>query len=144
MDFSFSGTSTDLVPQLLGMFDELARRSDGYEGDRMILPSSCGIPAVLQKRLSMVPIAHRGSVFGQLCTNGDLAKVPMHQDVPKSKAQEDEYDEIVADATDNSMLETVISVTEHEGNGESIGKPIYERRETNGLTTTFHPLYHGV
>ncbi|XP_011162759.2 uncharacterized protein LOC105197869 isoform X2 [Solenopsis invicta] len=118
------------------MFDELARRSDGYEGDRMILSSSCSIPAVLQKRLSMVPVAHRGSVFGQLCTNGDLAK-PMHQDVPKSKEQEDEYDEVVADATDNSMLETVISVTtlENEGNGETVGKPIYERRETNGLTT---------
>ncbi|XP_036141939.1 uncharacterized protein LOC105833058 isoform X2 [Monomorium pharaonis] len=132
----FFGTSTDLVPQLLGMFDELARRSDGYEGDCMILPSSCGIPAVLQKRLSMVPVTHRGSVFGQLCTNADLAK-PMHQDVlPKSKEQENEYDEVVPDATDNSMLETVVSAStlEHEGNGETVGKPIYERRETNGLT----------
>ncbi|TGZ49078.1 uncharacterized protein Gefmeso isoform X1 [Temnothorax longispinosus] len=129
----FFGTSTDLVPQLLGMFDELARRGDGYEGDRVILPSSCGVPAVLQKRLSRVPVAHRGSVFGQLCTNGDLAK-PVHQDVLKSKEQEGEYDEV---ATDNTMVETVIPVAalEHEGNGETIGKPMYERRETNGLTT---------
>lgn len=135
VDFSFSGTSTDLVPQLLGMFDELARRGDGYEGDRVVLPSSCGISAVLQKRLSMVPIAHRGSVFGQLCTNGDLTK-PVHQAELKTKEQEGEYD-VVADTTHNTMLETNIPVMalEHESNEETIGKPTYERRETNGLTT---------
>ncbi|XP_018369678.1 PREDICTED: uncharacterized protein LOC108765449 isoform X1 [Trachymyrmex cornetzi] len=122
------------------MFDELARRSDGYDGDRVVLPSSCGISAVLQKRLSMVPVAHRSSVFGQLCTNGDLAK-PMYQDMLKTKEQEDEYDEVVADASNNAMLETIIPVImlEQEGNGETIeettGKPMYERRETNGLTT---------
>ncbi|KAG5319199.1 PKHG1 protein, partial [Pseudoatta argentina] len=136
----FFGTSTDLVPQLLGMFDELARRSDGYDGDRVVLPSSCGISAVLQKRLSMVPIAHRSSVFGQLCTNGDLAR-PMYQDMLKTKEQESEYNEVVADTSNNTMLETIIPVVtlEHEGNGETIGettgKPMYERRETNGLTT---------
>lgn len=133
----FFGTSTDLVPQLLGMFDELARRSNGYEGDRVVLSSSCGISAVLQKRLSMVPVAHRSSVFGQLCTNGDLAK-PVHQDMPKSKELEGEYDdEVVTDAINNTMLETVIPAValEHEGNGETTGKSIYERRETNGLTT---------
>ncbi|XP_011878060.1 PREDICTED: uncharacterized protein LOC105567640 isoform X2 [Vollenhovia emeryi] len=143
MDFviheRYRSTSTDLVPQLLGMFDELARRGDGYEGDRVVLPSSCSVPAVLQKRLSMVPVAHRGSVFGQLCTNGDLAK-PVRQDVLKSKREEGEYDEVVevvADVADNTMVETVIPVAalEHVGNGESIGKPMYERRETNGLTT---------
>ncbi|KAG5316364.1 PKHG1 protein, partial [Acromyrmex insinuator] len=136
----FFGTSTDLVPQLLGMFDELARRSDGYDGDRVVLPSSCGISAVLQKRLSMVPIAHRSSVFGQLCTNGDLAR-PMYQDMLKTKEQESEYNEVVADTSNNTTLETIIPVVtlEHEGNGETIGettgKPMYERRETNGLTT---------
>ncbi|XP_018304705.1 uncharacterized protein GEFmeso isoform X2 [Mycetomoellerius zeteki] len=121
------------------MFDELARRSDGYDGDRVVLPPSCGISAVLQKRLSMVPIAHRNSVFGQLCTNGDLAK---HQDMLKNKEQEGEYNEVVADASNNTMLETIIPVAalEHEENGETIrettGKPMYERRETNGLTNT--------
>lgn len=134
MDYSFSGTSTDLVPQLLGMFDDLARRGDCYEGDRMVLSSSCGVPAVLQKRLSMVPVAHRGSVFGQLCTSGDLAK-SVHQNVLKSKEQEDEYDEVVVDVADNTMVETVIPALEHEGNEKTIGKPMYERRETNGLTT---------
>ncbi|KYM86517.1 Pleckstrin homology domain-containing family G member 1 [Atta colombica] len=138
--YYYDGTSTDLVPQLLGMFDELARRSDGYDGDRVVLPSSCGISAVLQKRLSMVSVAHRNSVFGQLCTNGDLTK-PMYQDMLKTKEQESEYNEVVADASNNTMLETIIPVVtlEHEGNGETIeestGKPMYERRETNGLTT---------
>ncbi|KYN01857.1 Pleckstrin homology domain-containing family G member 1 [Cyphomyrmex costatus] len=127
------------------MFDELARRSDGYDGDRVVLPSSCGISAVLQKRLSMVPgIIHRSSVFGQLCTNGDLAK-SVHQDMLKSKEHKGEYDEIVAvDAGNNTMLETIIPVAalEHERNEEILreateNKPMYERRETNGLTTPF-------
>ncbi|XP_018349106.1 PREDICTED: uncharacterized protein LOC108752631 isoform X1 [Trachymyrmex septentrionalis] len=136
----FFGTSTDLVPQLLGMFDELARRSDGYDGDHVVLPSSCSISAVLQKRLSMVPVAQRSSVFGQFCTNGDLAR-PVYQDMLKTKEQEGEYNEVVADTSNNTMLETIIPVVtvEHEGNGEiigeSTGKPMYERRETNGLTT---------
>ncbi|XP_018349109.1 PREDICTED: uncharacterized protein LOC108752631 isoform X3 [Trachymyrmex septentrionalis] len=122
------------------MFDELARRSDGYDGDHVVLPSSCSISAVLQKRLSMVPVAQRSSVFGQFCTNGDLAR-PVYQDMLKTKEQEGEYNEVVADTSNNTMLETIIPVVtvEHEGNGEiigeSTGKPMYERRETNGLTT---------
>ncbi|XP_076682095.1 guanine nucleotide exchange factor in mesoderm isoform X2 [Andrena cerasifolii] len=53
------GSSTDLVPQVLGMFDELARRGNGYT-DHVVLPT------VLQKRLSLVS-SHRGSIFGQFC-----------------------------------------------------------------------------
>ncbi|XP_012234492.1 uncharacterized protein GEFmeso isoform X2 [Linepithema humile] len=118
------------------MFDELARRGGGYDGVE-VLPSSCGIPAALQKRLSLMPAAHRDSIFGQLCTNGDLAK-STHQDNLKNKQQESaEYDEI-ADTTDNSMLEqTVVSMTSLEderNHGETTEKPMYERRETNGLT----------
>ncbi|KAF7383504.1 hypothetical protein HZH66_012854 [Vespula vulgaris] len=60
-------TSTDLVPQLLGMFDELARRGNGYEDHQVVLSASCNIPAALQKRLSLVPHSQRGSIFGQLC-----------------------------------------------------------------------------
>lgn len=63
----FFGTSTDLVPQLLGMFDELARRGNGYEDHQVVLSASCNIPAALQKRLSLVPHSQRGSIFGQLC-----------------------------------------------------------------------------
>ncbi|XP_014605702.1 PREDICTED: uncharacterized protein LOC106787664 isoform X1 [Polistes canadensis] len=63
----FFGTSTDLVPQLLGMFDELARRGNGYDHDHVVLSASCNIPAALQKRLSLVPHSQRGSIFGQLC-----------------------------------------------------------------------------
>ncbi|XP_066597444.1 uncharacterized protein GEFmeso isoform X2 [Prorops nasuta] len=71
MPAPFERTSTDLVPQLLGMFDELARRSNVY-GEHVVLPSTCSIPAALQKRLSLVPLphSHRSSIFGQqqVCT----------------------------------------------------------------------------
>ena len=63
-----SGTTTDLVPQLLGMFDELARRGNGY-AKHVVLPSSCNIPAALQKRLSLVSQSHRESILGPLCSS---------------------------------------------------------------------------
>ncbi|XP_011629628.1 uncharacterized protein LOC105422086 isoform X2 [Pogonomyrmex barbatus] len=138
----FFGTSTDLVSQLLGMFDELARRGDGYEGDRMVLSSSCGIPAALQKRLSMVPVARRGSrVLGaQFCTNGDLAESVQCLEL-KSKKQEGEYDGGVTteNDTDHGTM-TVIPVValtgdEHNDGETVVEKPTYERRETNGLST---------
>ncbi|XP_011333620.2 uncharacterized protein LOC105277145 isoform X2 [Ooceraea biroi] len=114
------------------MFDELARRGDGYGSEHVVLPSSCDISAALQKRLSLVPTAHRSSIFGQLCSSNDLAKPARHDDLI-NKEQEGEE----ADSTDNTMLEdTVVSVTslEDERNGETSEKPIYERRESSGLT----------
>lgn len=135
-DLLLSGTTTDLVPQLLGMFDELARRDDGYS-EHMVLPSSCGIPPALQKRLSLVPAAQRGSLFGQLCTNSDLTK-PTHQEDTKT-------DEKVASATDSTMLETIIPesvmLLENERNGGPIEeKPSY-RRESSGLTPLrYYPM----
>lgn len=133
LDFLFSGTTTDLVPQLLGMFDELARRRDGYSGEHAVLTSSCGIPAALQKRLSLVPAAHRGSIFGQLCTNGDLAK-SVHQEEPGNDGKEEP-----TNGTDNNtMLETVVSESvaslKDERNGESTEKQQSYRRESNSLT----------
>ncbi|KAL0116532.1 hypothetical protein PUN28_009889 [Cardiocondyla obscurior] len=110
------------------MFDELARRGNGFhEGDRMVLSSSCSVPAVLQKRLSMIPAAHRGTVLSQFCSKGDTSKSG------QNKVQEGEYDE-VTDAANSTMVETVMSTLEDDGNGEIVGKPMYERRETNGLT----------
>ena len=72
-----TGTSTDLVPQLLGMFDELARRGEGCTyGDHVVIQSSggaCNIPVAIQKRLSLVPHSHRSSIFGQLCSSENSA-----------------------------------------------------------------------
>ncbi|XP_032666781.1 uncharacterized protein LOC116842136 isoform X2 [Odontomachus brunneus] len=128
----FFGTTTDLVPQLLGMFDELARRRDGYSGEHAVLTSSCGISAALQKRLSRVPASHRGSIFGQLCTNGDLAK-SAHQGDPRYDGKEGS-----TDPTDNTMLETVVSKSvaslEDERNGVSTEEKQSYRRESNSLT----------
>ncbi|XP_070171760.1 uncharacterized protein Gefmeso isoform X1 [Polyergus mexicanus] len=132
----FFGTSTDLVPQLLGMFDELARRGDDYDGEHVVLSSSCGIPPALQKRLSLVPTAHRDSILGQFRTGSDLAKPTYQRDDSKSKKEESEYVEIAdVTVTDNAMLvEAVASLPEDgERNGESTEKPMYERRESNGL-----------
>jgi len=132
--FLYTGTTTDLVPQLLGMFDELARRGDGYSNEHVILPSSCDIPVALQKRLSLVPAAHRTSIIGQLCSSNDLAKSAQYDDLI-NKERESEHKE--ADTTNNSMLEdTIVSVTslEDERNGETREKPVYERRQTSGLT----------
>lgn len=136
----FFGTSTDLVPQLLGMFDELARRGDGYNSEHVVLPSSCNISA-LQKRLSLVPAAHRDSIIGQLCNSNELAACrPAHHDdlhLINKEREGEEHEE--ADTIDNTMLEdTVASLTSlvNARNGEADGErqPIYERRETTGLT----------
>ncbi|XP_011299999.1 uncharacterized protein GEFmeso [Fopius arisanus] len=60
----FFGTSTDLVPQLLGVFDELARKDHvNNHGDQ--------IPAAIQKRLSLVAAhSQRNTIFGQICGAG--------------------------------------------------------------------------
>ncbi|XP_012251008.2 uncharacterized protein LOC105683163 isoform X2 [Athalia rosae] len=60
----FFGTSTDLVPQLLGMFDELVRRGSTCN-NHVGLPS-CSIPAALQKRLSLVSKSRRSSLLNPL------------------------------------------------------------------------------
>ncbi|XP_011263792.1 uncharacterized protein LOC105255939 isoform X2 [Camponotus floridanus] len=117
------------------MFDELARRGDDYDGEHVVLSSSCGIPPALQKRLSLVPTAHRDSILGQFRT-GDLTKPTHQRDNSKSKEEESQYVEIAdVTGTDNTMLvETVASLPEDgERNGEVTEKPMYERRESNGL-----------
>ncbi|XP_046751746.1 uncharacterized protein LOC124414743 isoform X2 [Diprion similis] len=63
----FFGTSTDLVPQLLGMFDEIVRRGTSSCTNHAVLQSTCGIPAALQKRLSLVSrSSRRGSLLNPL------------------------------------------------------------------------------
>ncbi|XP_050452368.1 uncharacterized protein LOC126851981 isoform X2 [Cataglyphis hispanica] len=118
------------------MFDELARRGDDYDGEHVVLSSSCGIPPALQKRLSLVPTAHRDSIFGQFRTSADLAKPTHQRDDSKNKEEESEYVEVAdVTVTNNAMLvEAVASLPEDgERNGEVTEKPMYERRESNGL-----------
>ncbi|XP_046601572.1 uncharacterized protein LOC107223499 isoform X2 [Neodiprion lecontei] len=60
-------TSTDLVPQLLGMFDEIVRRGTSSCNNHAVLQSTCGIPVALQKRLSLVSrSSRRGSLLNPL------------------------------------------------------------------------------
>ncbi|XP_020283368.1 uncharacterized protein LOC109854567 isoform X2 [Pseudomyrmex gracilis] len=115
------------MPQLLGMFDELARRGEnGCDG--VVLSSSCNIPAALQKRLSLVPTTHRNSIFNQLCTS-DLAS---QQDSSKDKEREEEdgYGKMESNTQEER---TAVSV-EDENKVEPVEKPTYERRENSGLT----------
>ncbi|XP_057324342.1 putative uncharacterized protein DDB_G0282133 isoform X1 [Microplitis mediator] len=76
----FFGASTDLVPQLLGMFDELARKTDcnnhyhnhnHHHGEH--------IPAAIQKRLSLVAHSQRNSIFGHICANSQQQQQQQQQ-----------------------------------------------------------------
>lgn len=69
------------MPQLLGMFDELARRGNGYS-NHVVLPSSCNIPAALQKRLSLVSQSHRESILGPLCSSESIINNSNWKEVP--------------------------------------------------------------
>ncbi|XP_043281182.1 uncharacterized protein [Venturia canescens] len=51
------------------MFDELARRGEGCSYGDLQTGGGCNIPVAIQKRLSLVPHSHRGSIFGQLCSS---------------------------------------------------------------------------
>ncbi|XP_076396774.1 guanine nucleotide exchange factor in mesoderm isoform X2 [Megachile rotundata] len=120
----FFGTSTDLVPQLLGMFDELARRGNGYT-DHVVLPSTCNIPAVLQKRLSLV--SHRGSIFGQFCP--ELAK--SQQDTMNEQSLPENNVDVVVE--EDVVEKENVFESQKEDRNERIEEKPY-RRESNGLT----------
>ncbi|XP_017790217.1 PREDICTED: uncharacterized protein LOC108572484 isoform X1 [Habropoda laboriosa] len=128
----FFGTSTDLVPQLLGMFDELARRTNGYS-DHTVLQSTCNIPAVLQKRLSLV--SHRGSIFGQFCP--ELSKsqpedaMSDDQPLPESNVNIVVDDDVTPEKDD--MFET-LSTSQQEDRSECTLNEKPYRRGSNGLT----------
>ncbi|XP_017754290.1 PREDICTED: LOW QUALITY PROTEIN: uncharacterized protein LOC108546609 [Eufriesea mexicana] len=128
----FFGTSTDLMPQLLGMFDELARRGNGYT-DHVVLPSSCNIPAVLQKRLSLV--SHRGSIFGQF--HPELSKSQPEDNMADHSAQENTVNIVVADditaEKENDTSQTLENSQQDDRNECTIEEKTY-RRESNGLT----------
>lgn len=123
-----SGTSTDLVPQLLGMFDELARRGNGYT-EHVVLPSACNIPAVLQKRLSLV--SHRGSIFGQF--HPELSKSQPDDAMAEHPTLENTMNIVVVDEKENDAGKTAENGQQEHRNECTIDEKPY-RRESNGLT----------
>ncbi|XP_076761669.1 guanine nucleotide exchange factor in mesoderm isoform X2 [Xylocopa sonorina] len=130
----FFGSTTDLVPQLLGMFDDLARRGNGNGySDHVVLSSTCNIPAALQKRLSLV--SHRGSIFGQF--HPELSKTSHEDTMEEHAAPEDTVDIVVAvDVTpekESDVYRTVENGQQEDRNECAIEKKPY-RRESNGLT----------
>ncbi|XP_026671581.1 uncharacterized protein LOC108627004 isoform X2 [Ceratina calcarata] len=109
------------------MFDELARRPNGYNGDHVV-----NIPAVLQKRLSLV--SHRGSIFGQF--HSDLSKTQpedaMASDEPNPENTAN-VDDIAAEK-ENESLERLENVVNEENRRDCTAMEKSYRRESNGLT----------
>lgn len=124
------------MPQLLGMFDELARRGNGYT-DHVVLPSACNIPAVLQKRLSLV--SHRGSIFGQF--HPELTKSQPEENMAEGKTTtvvdivvaEDVTPEKENDDTLQTLENSQQQQQQDDRNECGIEEKSY-RRESNGLT----------
>nr|XP_033332725.1 uncharacterized protein LOC117224128 isoform X1 [Megalopta genalis] len=130
----FFGSSTDLVPQMLGMFDELARRGNGYN-EHVVFPT------VLQKRLSLV--SHRGSVFcqGQFCPDATVSR----QEDPAMTLEERSDSRVEAIAAepepepetevrkDRVVYDPLESSRQENRSDRAIEEKHY-RRESNGLT----------
>lgn len=133
-----SGTTTDLVTQLLGMFDELAKRGNGYS-NHVVLPSSCNIPAALQKRLSLVSQSHRESILGPLCSSESRINKTNLEETPhemeSNKIVEGSDQMVMTICSDSKVIkedDTVSSITLKERSA-SEDKSLY-RRENNELT----------
>lgn len=115
------------------MFDELARRGNGYT-DHVVLPSACNIPAALQKRLSLV--SHRGSIFGQF--HPELSKSQSDDAMAEQPTPEDTVDVIVSDDVTPEKKNDAFQILKNnrqEDRKESTEveeKPY--RRESNNLT----------
>lgn len=114
------------------MFDELARRGNGYT-DHVVLPPACNIPAALQKRLSLV--SHRGSIFGQF--HPELSKPQPDDAMAEHPTSENTVVDIVADDVtpekENDALQTLENSQQENRSECTIEKKSY-RRESNGLT----------
>ncbi|KAK0173907.1 hypothetical protein PV328_007044 [Microctonus aethiopoides] len=123
----FFGTSTDLVPQLLGMFDELARKGDGSNGEQQQQQQQQHqqhqqqhIPAAIQKRLSLVAAhSQRNSIFGHICTSNNSMQ---SQQQPQSQDQTTmlpRLDETNSKRTMCSHVEITVCNTERENENEN-------------------------
>lgn len=117
------------------MFDELARRGNGYT-DHVVLPSACNIPAALQKRLSLV--SHRGSIFGQF--HPELSKSQSDDAMAEQPTPpENTVDIIVSDDVvpekKNDVFQILKNNQQEDRNEErrTVEEKPY-RRESNNLT----------
>lgn len=108
------------------MFDELARRGNGYT-DHVVLPT------VLQKRLSLV--SHRGSIFGQFCP--EMAKNQQEDTMTDQPGVESIVEVVVAgevaQGKGSNVYETLESSQQEDRTDCTIEEKPY-RRESNGLT----------
>ncbi|XP_033210891.1 uncharacterized protein LOC117168981 isoform X2 [Belonocnema kinseyi] len=121
------------------MFDELAKRGNGYS-NHVVLPSSCNIPAALQKRLSLVSQSHRESILGPLCSSEstinsktNLEEVPHEMEFNKTVEGSNQME--ITICSDSKVIkedDTVSSITLKERSA-SENKSLY-RRENNELT----------
>ncbi|XP_015429593.1 PREDICTED: uncharacterized protein LOC107186274 [Dufourea novaeangliae] len=124
----FFGSSTDLVPQVLGMFDELVRRGNGYT-DHVVLPT------VLQKRFSLVSRSHRGSIFDQFCA--DVPKAQTEDAMPSEQGIESSVGVVIVAEDVASEKNNVYGTLENQQKDRTTRCTIEEksyRRESNGLT----------
>ncbi|XP_016905765.1 uncharacterized protein LOC107993710 isoform X2 [Apis cerana] len=114
------------------MFDELARRGNGYT-DHVVLPSACNIPAALQKRLSLV--SHRGSIFGQF--HPELSKSQSDDAMAEQPTPENTVDIIVSDDVmpekKNDAFQILKNNRQEDRKECTVEEKPY-RRESNNLT----------
>ncbi|XP_076294425.1 guanine nucleotide exchange factor in mesoderm isoform X2 [Lasioglossum baleicum] len=108
---------------MLGMYDELARRGNGY--------TDVVLPTVLQKRLSLV--SHRGSMFGQFCSevsNSQPEEIPA---MTLDEGSQSRVEVIVAEAQKDSAVYDTLGSLQEDRTDCTIGEKPY-RRESNGLS----------
>lgn len=122
-----SGTSTDLVPQLLGMFDELVRRGTSCTNHGSL--QSCGIPAALQKRLSLVSRSRRSSLLNPLYVTESLPASSISQDITKESGSMEEQQS--KDEGEKESQTVVINVVENVANVDDTTDQNVSRKESN-------------
>ncbi|XP_051154937.1 uncharacterized protein LOC127277673 isoform X2 [Leptopilina boulardi] len=125
------------------MFDELARRGNGYT-NHVVLPSSCNIPAALQKRLSLVSQSHRESILGPLCSsesminNSNWEEVTNEMESNKSQDGSNKLEASLMCSNINSKIDknddTVSSQSTLKERSVSDDKSLYQNNNNNDLT----------
>ncbi|XP_053984020.1 uncharacterized protein LOC128879156 isoform X2 [Hylaeus volcanicus] len=110
---------------MLGMYDELSRRGNGY--DHVVLPPE------LQKRFSLVSQSHRGSIFDQFCP--EITKTQPEDAMNDQRGTESNMNfvvELIGREKEDNVYETVNGQQEDRNDCAIVEKPY--RRESNGLT----------
>lgn len=100
-------SETDLVGQLVEMFDDLVRREDEYATNHVVSPS-CNIPVALQERLNgLVSQNQRESLFG-----AHMAEC----ETPHNNHQANKLPDCIRDddASSSSSTSSLIIINHHE------------------------------